>query len=95
MSKNATSKTARTPTDLAMVNLATRCASRGFRMSSLQVHTPDGKTWAIDPAPAGGFRLFEIDLEFRRGPEEHDAADGGTWHLGDLLDYLEAVGSRG
>lgn len=75
-----------------MVRLATCCARRGFRMSSLQIHTPDGKTWAIDPARTGGFRLFEVDPDGRNGPEEHDAVDGDTWDMGDLLDYLEAIG---
>ena len=75
-----------------LLRLATRCARRGLAVTSLQVHTPDERTWAIDPVRSGGFRLFEIDLECRRGPDEHHAVEGDTWDMGDLLDYLDAVG---
>jgi hypothetical protein len=67
---------------------------RGFAVTSMTVHTPDGRTWSIDAQSVGGFRLFEIDPTSRREPEEHDAVDGDVWPAGDLIDYLAAVGTR-
>ena len=54
---------------------------------------PDGSWGPIPGLKHGrnsGFRLFEMDE--RKGPLEHDSVDGDTWGIGDLLDYLEAVG---
>ena len=67
-------------------------AERGFDLFSVQLRTPDGRAWAVDTSSTGGFRLFEIDLDDREGPTEHDAIDGDTWTGGDLIDYLRAVG---
>ena len=76
-----------------LVDAASRLASRkGVTLHSLEVGTPDGRTWSFAAVPGGGFRLFEIDRGGRRG-EEHDAVEGDTWELGDALDYLEAVGA--
>jgi hypothetical protein len=74
------------------IGIAKALGRRGFTISSIQVRTPDGRTWAIDTTSTGGFRLFEIDLDDRAGPEEHDAIDGDTWAASDLIDYLKAVG---
>lgn len=74
------------------IEIANIMARRGFTVSSVSVRTPDGRTWSIDAVHGGGFRLFEIDLDDRRGPEEHDAVDGDTWNSSDLIDYLAAVG---
>ncbi len=74
------------------IALAHALARRGFTVSSVQVRTPDGRTWSVDAQSAGGFRLFEIDPDGRAGPEEHDAIDGDTWTAADLVDYLRAVG---
>mgnify|MGYP001429688234 FL=1 len=54
---------------------------------------PDGSWGPIPGLKHGrysGFRLFEMDE--RKGPQEHDSVEGDTWGIGDLLDYLEAVG---
>ena len=55
-----------------------------------------------------GFRLFEISMRSRRAirvsgevagfdcndlEEEHDCPEDDLWPIGDLLDYLEAVGA--
>ena len=66
----------------------------GFTVTRSKVQTPDGRTWRIDAQSAGGFRLFEIDPQGQREPEEHNAVDGDTWTAGDLIDYLAAVGAR-
>lgn len=68
--------------------------ARGITLTSTQVRTPDGRTWAIDFVDTGGLRLFEIDPDDRRGPDEHHAIDGDTWSASDLVDYLRAVGER-
>ncbi|MBX3497763.1 MAG: hypothetical protein KF769_16130 [Parvibaculum sp.] len=75
-----------------MIEIAERLGRRGFTVAGVELRTPDGRVWSIDAATAGGFRLFEIDPDGRRGPEEHDAIDGDTWHASDLVDYLDAVG---
>ena len=66
----------------------------GFRVTKSKVQTPDGRTWAIHARASGGFRLFEIDPEGKREPEEHNAVNGDDWAAGDVIDYLAAVGSR-
>lgn len=53
--------------------------------------SPDGH-WGPCPGALGGFRLFEIDPDGRRGPDEHHAIDDDTWTASDLIDYLKAVG---
>ena len=65
---------------------------RAIAVTSIEAATPDGRAWSIEPAAAGGFRLFEIDRDGGRQPEEHDAAEGDSWSAGDLADYLDAVG---
>jgi len=91
------------------IEIAHALGRRGFTLASVEVHTPDGRTWEVASVPAGrgrhpdghwgprtgaagGFRLFEIDRDGRRGPDEHDAVDGDIWTASDLLDYLAAVG---
>jgi hypothetical protein len=74
------------------IGIASDLGRRGFTVASVEVRTPDGRTWAIDTTNTGGFRLFEIDRDGRDGPTEHDAVDGDTWTAGDLIDYLKAVG---
>ena len=74
------------------IGIASALGRRGFTVASVEVHTPDGRTWAIDTTNTGGFRLFEIDPDGRDGPNEHDAVDGDNWDAGDLIDYLKAVG---
>ncbi|HMN39613.1 MAG TPA: hypothetical protein PKE29_02135 [Phycisphaerales bacterium] len=74
------------------IGIASALGRRGFTVASVEVHTPDGRTWAIDTTNTGGFRLFEIDRDGRDGPNEHDAVEGDTWTAGDLIDYLAAVG---
>jgi hypothetical protein len=73
------------------IKMAEALGRRGYTVSSMTVRTPDGRTWAIDTTSTGCFRLFEIDPEGEREPEEHDANDG-EWTAGDLIDYLAAVG---
>jgi len=78
------------------ISIAQALGRRGLSITSIEVRTPDGRTWSVDAVPtggSGGFRLFEIDPDGRRGPEEHDAIDGDTWLEGDLMDYLQAVGA--
>ncbi len=48
--------------------------------------------WGPRPGALPGFRLFEIDRERDGYPEEHDAIDGDTWTIDELIDYLRAVG---
>ncbi|MGD9600159.1 MAG: hypothetical protein AB7P94_17990 [Steroidobacteraceae bacterium] len=74
------------------IEIARAIGRRGFAVTSVEVRTPDRRTWSIDATSTGGFRLFEIDPDGRRGPEEHDAVDGDEWTAGDLVDYLAAVG---
>lgn len=74
------------------IEIASALGRRGFTVASVEVHTPDGRTWAIDTTNTGGFRLFEIDRDGRDGPNEHDAVEGDTWSASDLIDYLAAVG---
>lgn len=66
-------------------------ACRGFTVTSVEFRTPDGRTWQVHAAPCGGYRLFEIGIGLKR--EEHDAVEGDAWDAGDLLDYLQAVGT--
>jgi hypothetical protein len=63
------------------IGIAKALGRRGFTISSIQVRTPDGRTWAIDTTSTGGFRLFEIDRDApRRGPQR---ARRHRWrHLG-------------
>lgn len=65
---------------------------KGFTVTSVEVHTPDGRAWAIDTTSTGGFRLFELDRETGNTIEEHDPVDGDTWAAGDLINYLAAIG---
>ena len=83
-----------TPTTTRLaIEAASALGRKGTRVLSIEVVTPDGRTWAIDPKATGCFRLFEIDHDRPdRGPEEHHAVDGDEWHLSDLLDYLDAIG---
>ncbi|QOJ00922.1 MAG: hypothetical protein HRU70_10605 [Phycisphaeraceae bacterium] len=74
------------------IGIASALGRRGFTVASVEVRTPDGRTWAVDTTNTGGFRLFEIDPDGRDGPNEHDAVEGDTWTAGDLIDYLAAVG---
>ena len=74
------------------IGLATALGCQDFTVASVEVHTPDGRTWAIDTTNIGGFRLFEIDRENEDAPNEHDAIDGDTWTADELIDYLRAVG---
>lgn len=91
-----------------IVKAAQALERRGLTAAAIEVHTPDGRTWQIAASPAGrgrrpdgswgpspgapnGYRLFEMDVE-TGGSDEHDAVDGDTWELGNLLDYLDAVG---
>ncbi|MBX3356497.1 MAG: hypothetical protein KF724_12445 [Phycisphaeraceae bacterium] len=83
-----------TTTRLAIEAASALARRNGTRVLSIEVVTPDGRTWAIDPKVSGCFRLFEIDHDRERGPDEHHAVDGEEWHLSDLLDYLDAVGQR-
>jgi len=77
-----------------MIDIATAWAGRDLAITSLRLRTPDGRTWEIDPVRTGGFRLFEIDLDFREGPTEQHTGVGRHWTAGDLLIYLDAVGQR-
>lgn len=100
----------RTSHNLPTIEIATRLGDRCIAIAAVEVKTPDGRTWSIEPVASGrgrrsdgswgpvpgaggGFRLFEIDPHDGRGPDEHDAVEGDTWDMGDLLDYLEAVAS--
>lgn len=74
------------------IEIAQAIGQRGFTVASVEVRTPDGRTWAIDTTNTGGFRLFEIDPDGRDGPTEHDVVEGEAWDAGDLIDYLKAVG---
>jgi hypothetical protein len=73
------------------IKVAEALGRRGYAVTSMNVRTPDGRAWAIDTTSTGSLRLFEIDREGKREPEEHDANDG-EWTAGDLIDYLAAVG---
>ena len=64
-------------------NIATVPAGRGRHL--------DGH-WGPRPGALGGFRLFEIDRDRDDAPTEHDPVDYDTWDMGDLIDYLNAVG---
>lgn len=66
--------------------------NRGCTVSSVTVHTPDGREWAIDIDSPMGFRLYEVDPNDRESAEEHHAIDDDTWNASDLIDYLKAVG---
>ena len=88
----ATETTKMNTTTKNTIEIATALGRRGFAVASIEVRTPDGRTWSVDAASAGGYRLFEIDPDGRRGPDEHDAVDGDTWFASDLVDYLDAVG---
>ncbi len=48
--------------------------------------------WGPKAGAPGGFRLFEIDHDRDDAPIEHDPVDYDTWDMGDLIDYLNAVG---
>lgn len=88
----------RNSTATGTVHLANAFGRRGWEVAnvpsawSIEVHTPDGRLWAIDANSAGGFQLFEIDATGERAPEEHTANDDDTWNASDLIDYLAAVG---
>lgn len=74
------------------IQIATAARRRGFTVTSVRVHTPDGRAWSIDAVAGGGYRLFELNAEDERAAEEHDAVEGDTWAASDLIDYLAAVG---
>lgn len=74
------------------VEITSALGRHDFTVASVEVHTPDGRTWSIDTTNIGRFRLFEIDRE-TGGSDEHDA-DDGEWSAGDLIDYLKAVGEQ-
>lgn len=97
-----------TTTTQRCIELATALGRRGLAVAGLEVHTPDGRTWNVATVPAGrgrhadghwgpmadalgGFRLFEVDHDHGT-IDEHDAVDDDTWSMGDLIDYLDAVG---
>lgn len=80
---------------------------RGLGLSSVGMHTPDGREWLVTAVPfgsgrrpdgsfgkvanaRGGYRLFEIGED--DAPQEHDAVEGDLWEMGDLIDYVRAVG---
>lgn len=88
--------------------IASALARRGFVIPSVEVCTPDKRTWVIESVPAGRGRLptgawgpvpgslggYRL-FEVDRDQytiDEHDAVDGDLWDAGDLMDYLRAVG---
>ena len=92
----------------ATLDLAKTLARSDFKIPAIEVQTPDGRDWNIATVPAGkarfpdghwgkrpealgGFRLFEVDQE-RETIDEHDAVDGDTWTIDEVIDYLRAVG---
>ncbi len=90
------------------LDLAFALARRGFTIATVEVHTPDGRTWSIDTVPAGRGRHADghwgpmadapggfrlFEIDRDQGTfDEHDAVEGDAWEAGDLLDYLAAVG---
>ena len=75
--------------------LAQALADRGLQVASIEVHTPDGRTWNVFADATGGYRLFEVDPQRPEQPEEHDAVNGSTWTTSELLEYLDAAGKVG
>lgn len=82
------------PGSKSLVRIAGMLQRRGLVLSRVMVGTPDGRSWALDAAPKGGFRLFELDPDGRGDPDEHHAVEGETWEAGELADYLGAVGAK-
>ncbi len=92
------------------IDLAGRLGKRGFTVSTVEFHTPDGRTWNADHVATGRGRNEDGSWGPRPGAvggfrlfevdhehdtiEEHDAVDGDTWTAGDLIDYLAAVGAK-
>jgi hypothetical protein len=74
------------------IQIACMLGHRAFSVTSVEFQTPDGRTWSADAQSDGGYRLFEIDPDGRKGPDEHDAVEGNTWTASELIDYLAAVG---
>lgn len=79
-------------TTKSTIEMAGALGARGFTIASIEVHTPDGRTWNVAGETGGGFRLFEIDRD-QDTIEEHDAIEGNTWTESELIDYLRAVGA--
>lgn len=75
-------------------DIAAALGRRGFAVTSVEFRTPDGRTWSADAQSDGGYRLFEIDPDGRRGPDEHHAVEGDTWMADEMIDYLRAVGAK-
>lgn len=95
-----------TTTTRGTIEIAAALGARGFEMKSVEVHTPDGRTWNVAAVPAGKSRRadgswgpvpnapagFRLFEVYENGNiDEHDAVDGDTWKATDLLDYLDAV----
>jgi len=90
------------------IEIAHALGRRGFTLASVEVHTPDGRTWEVASVPAGRGRHPDGHWGPRTGaaggfrlfeidrdtdaPSEHDAVDGDTWTASELIDYLRAVG---
>jgi hypothetical protein len=79
----------------------------GFAVFGLHLTTPDGRKWRIETEVQEtrfGYLLFELKPEGREAvgtgdlvatyEEEHDCPDDDLWTIGDLADYLEAVGAK-
>lgn len=84
---------ATTTTELGLL-AAARTLSVDFALAAVELRSDDGRRWRVEMVPAcpGRFRLFDVgDAGLLC---EHDAIDGDYWCVGDVLDYLRAVGAR-
>lgn len=92
------------------IKMAGRLGDAGFTVSTVEFHTPDGRTWQIDHVAYGRGRNEDgswgprpeaiggfrlFEVDHELDTvEEHDAVDGDTWTEFDLVDYLRAVGAK-
>lgn len=105
---DATETTQMNETTASTIKIAKTLGGRGFKITSIHIETPDGRTWEVAPVPAGRGRHLDghwgprpgalagfrlFEMDSEDGsPNEHDAVDGDTWTADDLIDYLKAVG---
>jgi hypothetical protein len=90
MTRGATETTAMARTTRTMLQLTHRLGELEFTVSRVQFDTPDGRTWAVEQGQAGGFRLFELDVD--DAATEYESTVGDEWNASDLIDYLAAIG---
>jgi hypothetical protein len=80
----------------------------GFKLTGIQISTPDGRDWQIAPVGEGRGRHADghwgpvpgpgggyrlFEVDHDEGTlDEHDPVEENVWYPSDLVDYLKAIG---